>query len=205
MAERSRDPDCYHAQNNNPEENALHAQMDSLSKQYGFTYRPATFFESCGPTACVNALDAKEKGYLPEIRFPGGWAPQQESMVMSYFNDPRNFKAFAKVVPGIDFAITPANRIAALYPMMVESVFGKHCIYQSTKIPWAALMLRLIHGDTVQLCLVNPGHFITAVDIQGTSIVYNDPWDGRGGISGFRRVMTEAEYNENVRPYALIY
>ena len=203
MAVRSKDPDCYHAQNNNPEENELHAQIDQLAKEHGFTYRGATFFESCGPSASVNCLDAK--GLLPDIALPGGFHPQAESIAMSYFNDPRNFPAFAKIVPGVDFTVTPANRIAELYPMMVKAVFGKTVLYRSSKYTWDELRVNLALGNTVQLCFITPGHFFAAVDLADVNIVYNDSWDGRGGVPGFRRILTEAEYNINVKPYAILY
>jgi hypothetical protein len=66
----------------------------------------------------------------------------------------------------------------------------------------------LANGNAVQLCLINPGHYIAAVayDDEKQEIIFNDPWPGRfADQNGFNRRMGRAEVAANVKTFFIVY
>ena len=75
-----RDKYHHYSQLNNPEEELL--------RKVGANGH----LETCGPSAFCSCLSAV--GYDLEIKTPGGYKHQPESLLTSFFNDPRNYKRF---------------------------------------------------------------------------------------------------------------
>lgn len=199
------DPNAYYAQNNNAMERLLNKTLSEVSIAHGFSVSEFAHLEFCGPSASVNCIAARTP--IKDIVLPGGFIPQPEDLLSLYFHDPRNLPLFNKLAPQFDFAKMLPNRCPSLYPRAVQAVFGVSCKFLDGKLTVGQLKENLIAGNTIQLCLKSPGHFVAAVnfDEKTNEIVYNDPFDGRGGVKGFNRRMSLTEYVNNVKDYAIIY
>jgi len=199
--------EMYYSQNNNPTEEQLKKMLHELGAKHNFEYKAATHFETCGPTAAVMGLASR--GDIMPMEAPGGYMLQPEEILADYFNDPKNYALFKKIIPDAWYDPTeiPSNRCIALYPQAIKSVFGKNVKFVPSKLSFSTLRENLFAGCAVQLCLITPGHFIVAVAFDDITnmIIYNDPWDGREGVSGFNRKLSMTEYESNVKPLALIY
>jgi hypothetical protein len=207
------DRDYYYVQTNNPTEEILRkldAELSAKLKAGGMTdeqIKPYLIqrLQSCGPTASVNCQAA-----LGKIVDDG--KSQPEERLFDAFNDPRNYPLFARtpLEDGktlIDPANVLGNRVAAWYPAAVKLVFGNPCEFVNGLMPWLDLLDKLEEGKTVQICLINPGHYISLVCFDSLNgVLLNDPWPGRWPDgNGFNRPLGRAEYEANVKPFALIY
>lgn len=199
------DKNAYYAQNNNALETLLKKTLHETAVANDFDITEFAHLEFCGPTAAVNCIAARVP--LKDLVFPGGFVPQPEDLLAMYFHDPRNQSAFQRIAPQFNFNEVLANRCPSLYPHAVKAVFGLDAKFLSSRPAIGQLKENLLAGNTVQVCLKKPGHFIAIVnfDTVTNEIVYNDPFDGRGGVKGFNRRMSVTEYNDNVKDYAIVY
>lgn len=186
------DRNHYYVQTNNPTE--------TLLKKVRLT----DWLESCGPTAAVNCISAL--GYDVTITCPGPYRPQPEEVLTDFFNDPVNFEKLERIRQ-VDDQYLPKNRIPQLYPYAVKKVFGV-----PARFAWLSDFSDIADcfyiGSTVQLCLENPGHYVAVIayDEEVDELIYNDPWPDRfPDGNGFNRRMDKTEYQDNVKPYAIIY
>jgi hypothetical protein len=165
----------------------------------------AKWLETCGPTAAANCLAAL--GYDLTITCPGGWIPQPEEILEDFLNDPRNYSDMRAARPNLDPATIPGNRVPQYYPLAVSRVFKAQANYIEGH-SFDALVDHLSKGMAVQLCLVNPGHYIAAVayDSDTHEIIFRDPWPERfPDGNGFNRRMSATEYQANTKNFAIIY
>jgi hypothetical protein len=184
----------FYTQTNNPTEEILRLRGGK------------GWLETCGPTAAVNCLAAL--GVNVGIICPGGWVPQPEEILMDFLTDPRHYGDFRNL--GADPAAAPGNEQAVLYPLAVSRVFGAIAEFLPTKPQFGVLIDRLKAGAALQFCLMTPGHFVAAVafDDEAGEIIFNDPWPGRVPAwkgDGFNRRMGRAEYEANVKDFAVLY
>lgn len=195
----------YSQQNNNPEEEALRVALEELSAKYKFPINVATHYEFCGPTAAVNAHDAVGAPFV--CRLPGGYILQTESLLTDFFRDPVNYPLLKAVVgeKWFDPVKTPANRVLKCYPAALKATFGWESVYKEKKTAWKDLPQLLRSNVALVLCLESPGHYICvkAFDDKTNELIYNDPWNFRGGVHGFNRRMSYGEWNTNTRPFEL--
>ena len=198
--------DAYSQQNNNGEEETLRICLEEAGTKYGFIPRPAEHLEFCGPTAAVNAIDAIRSPFI--IKLPGGFVPQSESLLSNYFRDPSNYKLLAAAVGESWFnpSVTPANRVLKAYPLALKAVFGIASRYVAQKPAWSEMPKILKSNSAIVIQLRSPSHYITikAYDLRTNELIYNDPWNFRGGIHGFNRRMTYSEWQGNTHDHALI-
>jgi hypothetical protein len=184
---RWNDPKVYYSQENNPAEHMLGE------------------LETCGPTAAVNCLAAMD--ILPRWKTPGGYEPQPEQELTDFLNDPTQYLLLRSGWQGLNPSLVLGNEVAQWYPMAVHCVFGAVCRFRPTLTTEEALAL-LSKGRAVQVCLVNPGHFVALVafDPDSQEFVINDPWGGRWpNKSGWNQRMTIHEFLHNTQPKFLVF
>jgi hypothetical protein len=126
---------------------------------------------------------------------------------MDYFNDPRNYDLLKRVRPDTPPDVWHGNEVPQFYPAAARAVFGIKAEFLWSN-HFDKIASFLVQGNAVQLCLVNPGHYIAAVayDEDREEIIYNDPWPGRfPDGNGFNRRMGRAECAANVKPFLIVY
>lgn len=187
------DRDCYYVQTNNPTEEILRKRSDG------------GWLVSCGPSAAVSCLSAM--GYDVEVRCPGTYKPQSEEVLMDFFNDPRNYKELKQARPDTPPDVWHGNEVPQFYPVAIPAVFGV-----SARFEWGnnfnKITSLLTEGKAVQLCLINPGHYIAAIayDDEAGEIIFNDPWQERfADKNGFNRRMNKVEFQINVKPFYIVF
>lgn len=192
----------YSQQNNNPEEEILRIAYSELSKRHGFRINTATHYEFCGPTAVINAYDAVRKPFYLKV---GNYEVQPEGLLSSYLRDPINYTNLTKVT-GIDVKITPANRVLLVYPYACKELFNwNNVFYMKSKPKLKQFPTLLEANNSFVIQLKEPSHYVAIVgyDVEKKELIYNDPWNYRGGIHGLNRRMSEKEFNNNVHEHAL--
>jgi hypothetical protein len=161
--------------------------------------------ESCGPSSAVNILEAM--GHDINVKVPGAWLPQPEDVLFLWMNDPKNAPSWGKYCPWYKPNSLPGNRIPHLYIPAVFAVFGQRCAVQDG-LAFDQVSEIVNSGQGVQVCLVNPGHFIplVAFDDQAQEFIYNDPFPERHpGGSGFNSRLTRKEFESNLTPHFIIF
>ena len=135
------------------------------------------------------------------------YEPQSEEVLMDFFNDPRNYEALRRARPDTPPEKWHGNEVPQFYPAAMYAVFGVKAEFLWGNDP-KKIASFLEAGCAVQLCLVNPGHYIAAVayDTDRQEIIYNDPWPGRfADGNGFNRRMGEAEARINLKNFMIVY
>ncbi len=194
----------YYVQTNNPTEQIL--------KKEGIK----GWLESCGSTALTNCAAALGKDFT--VTCPGGFQPQTDEIATGFLNDPRNYAKFLLARPNLDPSLAsspPGNRVPQYFPVAAKELFGIEGVYIgvfSTIDIWAAVVSELVNEHPVQLCLVNPGHYIAAVayDEDKDEIIINDSWPGRfkDSLGGFNRRVTHTDLDSgpaNWKNFIVIY
>lgn len=190
----------------NDRERAYFTQVNNALESLLKAKDGKSWLESCGPTTMINCLAAE--GVQVDGLKICTWAPQPEDIVTLYLNDPRNSEKFKKARQNLEPGTIPGNRVPQYYPDAAEDLYGVQALYSEGKLPFDQLAAFLKRGVAVQLCLVNPGHYIAAVafDDEAQEIIFNDPWPGRfADGNGFNVRMGAKEYEANVKPFAIIY
>ena len=184
----------YYSQVNNPTEEQL--------RKHGV----GSWLETCGATASVMCLAAV--GWNLLIRCPGTYLPQPEEVLADWLNDPRNYGELRKARPDWNPEAAPGNRVADYYPRAVAAVFAARAEYvPATTLP--AIKALIAGGCSVQLCLMPPGHYVSAVawDRATDEVIYHDPWPGRKaqwGSNGFCKRLFATE-EAAIQPYVVVY
>jgi len=187
--------DIYYVQSNNSVEAALSR------------YKAGQTLVTCGPTAAVTCIAAM--GGSVQSPTPGGWQPQPEDVLTLWFHDERNWTRLAKARPDTAPGQTDysPNEVPQYYPVAVDEVFGARCRFEWTCL-FSEIISHVSSGRAVQITLKDPGHFIPVVayDQAQDALIYHDPWPSRfSDGEGFARRLSEAEFNDNVQSYALVY
>lgn len=186
---------AYFVQGNNSIEHILRCRLPAGTSA----------LETCGPTASVSCQASL--GHPVWIGSPGGYLPQPEDLLATYFNDPRNFAALRKAWGGLDPASLPGNEVAQWYPLAVRDVFGNTCAF-SGSLSYSEAVDCLRKGHALQVCLKRPGHFIALVayDEERAEFIFNDGWAERWPEGdGFNRRLSRADYEANLKPQSLVY
>jgi len=179
----------YYIQTNNSLENLM-------KKKYKTGY-----LETCGPTAAINCMAVLGYGVKTicrEVEF------QPEDILSLFMNDPSNKAKFERIRKGVDYL--PGNRVPQFYPWAVMQLFNVECEFKYGDIE--RIRQSLIEGNSIQLLLKRPGHYIAAVaiDTENWDIIINDPWPNRfKDKNGFNRRISIKEYKSNVRNYYVEY
>jgi hypothetical protein len=165
----------------------------------------ASWLETCGPTASLNcqASLGREVG----IRTKGGYRPQPEDLLATYFNDPRNFDSMRKEWSGLDPEELPGNEVAQWYPLAVREVFGNSCEFVGG-LGFEEAARHIREGRAIQVCLRSPGHFIALVayDEESSEFVIKDGWASRWPDGdGFCKRLSRSDYEANVKSLSLVY
>jgi hypothetical protein len=184
----------YYGQENNPTEHLLKCRLDGKG-----------WLETCGPTAAINCLAAM--GVLSDWTTPGGYHPQPEQELTDYLNDPKNFSKLKAVWGSIDPEAVLGNEVAEWYPLAVREVFGLTAKFVGP-LSLDSAIGHLSEGRAIQVCLVQPGHFVALVayDFDKQEFIINDPWSGRWPDGkGWNKRMPVSEFERNLTPKSLVY
>ena len=183
----------HYSQRNNPEEEMLRKA------------KVKDWLETCGPTASVSCLAVK--GCDLQIKCPGPFDPQPESVLADWFNDPRNYDILQTIRKGIKPEDWMGNRIPQYYPAAVIDVFGQHASFEWLAIELVRAFLK--EGRPVQACLKRPSHYIAVVayDTDKKEFIYNDSDTERAGLKnrGFNERISAAALAANMRPWGIAY
>jgi hypothetical protein len=182
------DRKTFSIQTNNAQENILKR----------WSGKDRGYLESCGPTAAVNLVEAM--GFNVACHSPGGAVIQPEDFLMVWMNTPENIAGL--IADGV-----LGNEVAEFYPVAIPKVFGVPVLMmrKAQTFDWVGRQLQ--SGLGVMLCRNDPGHYIAAVafDDIAAEIIYRDPWPGRTGTDGFNLRMGRVEYQDKIKPLALIF
>ena len=185
----------YYDQTNNPTEGML-KKLKNLNQRNHW-------LESCGGEAAASCMAAL--GYKIEIETPGGHILQAGELIVDFLNGKKQEKELAKIRSSV--SRIPGNRLPQLCPYAVKSLFGAEAEFMWTN-KWWGIVAILRMGNTIQLNLKKPDHFISAVhfDESKNEIIYNDSWPRKANnFDGFNLRMTKDEYENNVKNYAIVY
>ena len=166
------------------------------------------WLETCGPHSMANAvLAVAPDPSIYDVKTPGGWVPRMPDLATLFFNGPQQIPAFQKLLPDTDFDTALENEYLALYPTACAALFGVRCQYKASHT-WQDLIDAMKAGQSVQIVLTKPGHFLAVVgyDDQTNELVYIDPDDRRQPADGWWRArIGQAEHDSNVKPWVCIY
>jgi hypothetical protein len=189
------DREAYYRQDDNPAEHLLKVRSPGRG-----------WLETCGPTAAVNCVVGV--GAPVACLTPGGYHPQPEQVLCDCLNDPHHFADLRREWNGLDPEKVAGNEVAQWYPWAVTKVFGTvDCEFVGRMGPDEAAD-RLSRGQALQICLINPGHFVAVVAFspEENAFIMNDPWAGRWpGGSGWNKRLSLKEFLNNTKPLTVAY
>ena len=194
-ASKWNDADAYYIQSNNAVERAL--------SRYGAKDSAVT----CRPSAAVNCIASM--GIHVQCYTPAGWNPQPEDVLTLWFHDKRNWEKLKDIRSGTDpqRTIYSPHEVPQYYPLAVKEVFGVDAEFQWLH-DFDDMADRVVSGQAVQITEKDPGHFIAVVayDSDLDELIINDPYPvNYTDFNGFNRRLGRAEYQEHVKPYAIMY
>lgn len=188
----------FYSQENNPTEAYNKIRLSEKKRDY--------WMETCGPTSAVNCIAATEGVKNLEIVTPGGYVPQPEELLMDYMTDPRNVTKLNKV-RDLEGANIPGNRVPQYYPLAVKEVFGVKAQFK-----WGLTLQTLVkdlkQGWAVQVCLLDPGHYLAVVayDASTHELIYHDSWISRYiDNNGRMRRISAVDLLSNTQPFRIVY
>jgi len=149
---------------------------------------------SCGASACATL--AEGMGWLRPEDYPqiNGKSIQFDDFIMAYMNDPRN-----------NFTQDPLvfdNEIIKNYVDLIRDLFGKESVYRRN-INFKNTASNLCMGNGVQLCMIDPGHFVSAIayDHKDNTIIYLDSRKLPGSI--YKKLTPDCF--KNIMSYGIVY
>jgi len=190
------DPSAYYRQDDNPTEHLLKVRSPTGKG----------WLETCGPTAAINCLASL--GAMVACITPGGYLPQPEQMLCDFLNDPHQFDDLRRQWDGLDPEKVAGNEVAHWYPWAVTKLFGQVASRFVGKLSTDQAIELLSQGHALQVCLINPGHFVAVVAYspEEEAFIINDPWAGRWpDRSGWKKRLTLKEYQNNTKPVTVAY
>jgi hypothetical protein len=153
----------------------------------------AHVLQSCGSNAAGSCMEAV--GWDITTQTKGGYSIPADDLLTEYMNNVRNYDKFRTL--GVEPTLEPNNRRAILYPLAVRELWGVKAIH-ITPFSWGEMMSHLLAGQSLQVCISPPGHYLAVVayDRDGDEYIYNDSWEDRKpewNGDGFNRRLTEME------------
>ncbi len=149
---------------------------------------------SCGASACATL--AEGMGWLDPNDYPqiNGKSIQFDEYIIAYMNDPRN-----------EFTSDPLvfdNEIIKNYVKVVEDLFKQKAVYRRD-LNFKNVAANLVIGQGVQLCMIDPGHFVSAIayDHSDNTIIYLDSRELPGAIY---KKFTPYDF-KNIMKYGIVY
>ena len=190
----------YYIQTNNAIESILKKQIALLKAE-----KKIEWLESCAVEA--GASCAASMGHDVTVSLPGGGTIQAGDACVIWANDPSNYKKL-QIARDINPDLYMGNEIPQWLPVIFKEVLGVNTQFE-TGLSWKRLVSFLKGGHAVELHLIKPGHFISALayDDKELEIIYNDSWPGRRGLrnKGFHERLTESEYDKSFSKYGIVF
>lgn len=180
----------YYTQTNN--------SIEGLLKKFG-----GRWLETCGPTAAATCLDML--GYDLAVKVPGAYAPQAEDVLTLALNDPRHAEVMKQI--RADVSGVPGNRVPQYYPWAVRIVFNAAALFVMP-LRWVTLTDEIKSGNAVQICRVDPGHYLAAVAFDDVTreVIYHDPWpQGQPDGQGFAKRINESQWGSEFHAWGVVY
>ena len=187
------DRNYYYIQTNNPTEEIL--RKKGVKK----------YLESCGNTSSVNIIASMD--YNVDIKSPGKYMLPADQALGDFLNDPSNYPEFEKIRTDINPIDYLGNEIPQYYPYAVKQLFNVKAEFLFIK-DFERIKTHLQAKRGIQLCLITPSHFVACVafDDVKNEIIFNDSWPERfPDKDGFNKRLSETDYDNNIKSFALIY
>ncbi len=192
----ARDEYCYGIQKNNTIEHVI--------LQSG----RASYLESCGPNSlenCAAAMIHYDK--LQDILSvgPNKEKYQPSDLIFTHMNDPLRHEEYCNILR-IERS-SWKNRYAIYYPHVAEKLIGIKSEYYDY-MDFQKLEDHLEAGNTAQVCLVDPGHYISlvGVDTETGDFYFHDSWPERfQSKNGFFRLLLRDELFNNSHKVMIFY
>jgi hypothetical protein len=162
------------------------------------------YLETCGTTSMANCIASikddewlKNNFYFIKI--------QIEDYICDYMNDPHNYDVF-KAIRNLDYNFYFGNEIPQLYPYTAKQLFNVDAEFKNEK-DFNKLIGYISNNQPIQLCFINPGHFVALVgiDTDTKELIINDPWFRHYPTGGFNHRLSIQEYDQNINPWLIIY
>jgi hypothetical protein len=184
---------CYSIQSNNTVESII------------FKSGRASYLESCGPNSLENCASAMiHYDILVDRLSVNGEKYQPADLIFTHMNDPLRRREYGEIMK-IDFEHDFVNRYAIYYPHVTEKLLGIQSEYVE-KMDIDLLKDHISNGNTAQVCLKNPGHYIAIVGVDGEGFYFHDSWPERfTSRDGFYREITKDELLENSHHVMILY
>lgn len=179
----------HYSQENNPQEEML--------RKAGV----ADWLETCGPTSAVNCIAVL--GHDLEIKAPGPFRPQPESVLSGWFHDPRNYSTMEEIRAATPPHEWMGNRIPQFYPAAVRSLFGVEAVFRW--LDTEGVKNAVMSGRAVQVCLKKPSHYIAIVayDDETEEFIFNDSYPSRKDLKN--RGFNERIKNLHIQQWGVVY
>lgn len=192
----------YRKQNDNGIEGLL-KRLKAQIKKHGVALQ---WLQSCMSNAAV--ICSKAVGYLTAVSCPGVYEPQEEDVLMNYFNEDRNKAKFQKELfldPNL-----PPNRVMQYYPIAMKEVFNVECYYMNKFDGpfWDFIIKKIKEKNAIQLLLRKPSHSVAifAFDDNTNELVGADPWERPSNNNdGWNFRLSKDDIENNVYPQCIIY
>lgn len=185
------------------EDNDFQIQNDNAIDEYNrktIKENPEWYLESCGVSACITCINYLIEGQLSDIKVGNG-VITPEDVLWCWMNNKNNYDLMRESRP-LDLNYFVPNRVPQYYPIAVKTLFNikAEFIYDN----FNRVIDEIKKGNTIQLCLIKPGHYISAVNYnkEKDEIICKDPNIKNNGK--FDRINREV-YKNNVKPYIIIY
>jgi hypothetical protein len=185
------DVNRYYTQDNNA--------IEQIIKKKGIKF----YLETCGSTSMINCIASiKDDEWLQDWDYI---KIQVEDYVTCFMNDPHNYTEFMKI-RNMDYNVYFGNEIPQLYPYTAKQLFNIEAEFKFEK-DWDKLINYIQNNQSVQLCFINPGHFIACngIDTDTNELIINDPWQGHYTTGGFNHRLSKQEYDNNINPWLIVY
>lgn len=162
----------------------------------------ASYLESCGPNALENCASAMFHYDVIADRFMvNGERFQPADLIFTHMNDPLREAEYDEIFHVRDWR----NRYAIYYPYVARKLLDMRAEYVQ-RMDIRLLREHLGDGNTAQVCLKDPGHYIALVGVDGEGFYFHDSWPERfASRDGFYREITDEELLDNAHPVMILY
>ena len=157
------------------------------------------YLETCGCTSMINCIMSIMDYDFSYLKV------QPEDYVCLFQNDLHNYNAF-KQIRNLDYDTYMGNEIIQLYPFTAKQLFNVEAEFKNEK-DWNKIIEYIKANQSVQLCEIDPGHFIAVVgvDTDTNELIVNDPWQRHYSTGGFNHRISKDEYDKNINPWLVLY
>lgn len=197
----------FNTQLNDPVEQLYKKLIKQIQNKYKKQYPDLHmgYLESCGPNAIVNCLAVTKQGrsIIKSIaKTKGIYLQQVPHIIIGYLNDPNNYERMRQIRKNLNPENIQGNRVPQYYYLVAKEVLGITAEMKWTpKDQFDMLKNIVLKGNPIQVCKINPGHYISvkAYDNIKDELIYDDSWKGPN------KRMTRHDVSSNIQPFHIRY